>query len=39
MSIKTHIVIQEESVDESGVQLRNNDPESPFEGQTWIRKE
>jgi len=39
MSIKTHLVAQEENVSESGIQLRNDEPSSPVEQQIWIRKD
>lgn len=33
---RLHLGRQEELVDESGVQLRDDEPSAPFEGQTWI---
>lgn len=38
MSTKTHLVKQEETIKESGVQVRTSDPPSPFVDQVWINK-
>lgn len=37
MATKTHLTAQEESVAESGVQMRNTEPSSPVDGQVWVR--
>jgi hypothetical protein len=33
---RTHLARQDEDFNETGVQIRDNDPSSPLEGQTWL---
>jgi hypothetical protein len=39
MTTKTHLTSIEESVDEQGIQIRNDEPSSPVENQIWVRRD